>query len=102
MTNRIDTLTDEQAARLPGIRDDWLQVGLSTEPADRARAEAGVAEAYRSAGLEPPRVVIWLDSPMAGAIGAELLPEVCKVAGRQSVGVGADQTARRPQVGATP
>jgi len=34
-----------------------------------------VAEAYRAAGLEPPRRVVWLGSPYAGAIGAWLLAQ---------------------------
>ncbi|WP_327392803.1 hypothetical protein OG533_24205 [Streptomyces sp. NBC_01186] len=32
-----------------------------------------MADAYRAAGLEPPTIFIWLDSPMAGAIGASIL-----------------------------
>src|SRR5690606_19368325 len=63
-------LTPEQEALLSVVRDEWLAVGLSTEPADRSRAEAGVVAAYRAAGLEPPATVIWLDSPLAGAIAA--------------------------------
>ncbi|BAD56343.1 DUF6745 domain-containing protein [Nocardia farcinica] len=70
---RIDQLTDEQAAMLPVIRDEWIRAGLSTEPADRAAAEAGVRKAYAAAGLEPPRLVIWLDSPLAGAIGQAIV-----------------------------
>jgi hypothetical protein len=55
------------------VRDDWLQVGLSTQPADRARAEEGVRLAYQSTGLAPPAVVVWLGSPLAGWIAAALL-----------------------------
>ncbi|WP_432011251.1 DUF6924 domain-containing protein [Streptomyces cucumeris] len=58
---------------LEGVRDHWLEHGFATGPADRGEAEAGVADAYRAAGLEPPTTFIWLDSPMAGAIGAWLL-----------------------------
>jgi len=73
---RLDTLTPAQQALLPQVRDRWLGYGLSTEPADRAGAEAGVAQAYREAGLEPPGIVVWLDSPLAGVIGQELLRQV--------------------------
>ena len=69
----IDTLTVEQEAMLAQVRDEWLAVGLSTEPADRPAAEEGARQAYRRAGLEPPRVVVWLDSPLAGRIGAAML-----------------------------
>ena len=62
-----------RAARLGGrlmvFRDEWLAVGLCTEPADRERAEAGVAAVYRAAGLEPPRIV-WMLPRWADAVPA--------------------------------
>jgi len=75
-TDRLDALTPEQEALLPQVRDEWIGYGLSTEPADRAEAEAGVAQAYREAGLEPPLIVLWLDSPLAGAFGQGMLRQV--------------------------
>ena len=65
----FETLTPEQEAILAGVRDEWLGYGLSCEPANRALAEEGVREAYAAAGLEPPKIIVWLDSPMAGALG---------------------------------
>ena len=79
---KITKLTPAQVARIPEVRDHWLSVGLSTERADRPRAEAGVRLAYEAAGLAPPKIIIWLDSPMAGAMGAALLTGT-KVAGAQ-------------------
>ncbi len=70
---RIDKLTPEQEAMLPGIQAEWIGYGLSTEPANRAQAEAGVIAAYEVANLKPPTHVIWLDSPMAGAVAAAVL-----------------------------
>ena len=72
----IEPLTKEQELLLPAIRDEWIGVGLSTAPANRAEAERGVALAYKAAGLTPPGLIIWLDSPVAGAIGACLLAQV--------------------------
>ena len=80
---RIDFLTDEQAAMLSDVRDEWLAVGLSTKPADRAAAEDGVRSAYRRAGLEPPKLMVWLDSPLAGRIGAAVLGQVAAQIGGQ-------------------
>jgi hypothetical protein len=80
---RVDTLTAEQSAKLAQYREEWLRVGLSTEPTDRPAAERAVAEAYRGAGLEPPKIVIWLASPMAGAVGAAFLAELVKRGGDQ-------------------
>ena len=82
MTARIEQLTEEQTARFSEFREQWLEIGLSTEPADRPRAEAGVKLAYKAAGLKPPSLVIWLDSPMAGAMGAALLRGETKVGKR--------------------
>ena len=61
--------------RLAEFRDKWIKAGLSTEPADRPRAEAGVRLAYETAGLAAPETIIWLDSPAAGVVGASLLAE---------------------------
>jgi len=64
------------------VRDEWLAHGLSTRPADRAEAEAGVREAYEAAGLEAPHVVVWLESPLAGVIGAQCLRLILETLGR--------------------
>ena len=75
---KIKKLTPEQASKLATYRDEWLKIGLSTERADRPRAEAGVKLAYEAAGLAPPKLIIWLDSPLAGAIGAAMLAGTAK------------------------
>ena len=56
--------------------DEWLDCGLTTAPADRAAAEAGVRAAYAAGGLPGPERFVWLGSPRAGAIrAAELAAE---------------------------
>ena len=75
MTTTINKLPAELEARLPAIRDEWLAIGLSTEPADRVAAEAAADMAYRIAGLEPPKLKIWLRSPLEGALGAAMLED---------------------------
>lgn len=72
----LERLTDTQAAWLPVIRDEWVAIGLSTAPADRAAAEEGVRLAYDAAGLAPPSLVVWLRSPREGVVGASLLAQV--------------------------
>ncbi|WP_406304506.1 hypothetical protein OHA61_22250 [Streptomyces sp. NBC_00885] len=73
---RITELTPGQESILPAIRDDWIQHGLSTRPADRPAAEAAVRLAYETAGLEPPKIFVWLDSPLAGCIGSWMLAQI--------------------------
>jgi hypothetical protein len=62
---RIEALTPEQAARMAEFRDRWIQIGLSTAPAERARAEAAIAEAYKAAKLPPPQRIVWCGSPLS-------------------------------------
>ncbi|QXJ26397.1 hypothetical protein AGRA3207_001580 [Actinomadura graeca] len=52
---------------------DWQSVAFGTGPADRGRAEAGVAAAYASAGLDAPARYVWVPSPARGAVAAAVL-----------------------------
>ncbi|MEU8345256.1 DUF6745 domain-containing protein [Spirillospora sp. NPDC048832] len=52
---------------------DWQVEAFATGPADRARAEAGVASAYASAGLPAPERYVWVPSPARGAVAAAVL-----------------------------
>jgi hypothetical protein len=49
-------------SRAAGLRGDWLDVGLSTKPADRELAEHLVARLYGRAGRERPEFR-WVESP---------------------------------------
>ncbi len=71
--SRIDRLTKQQVELMAKVRDEWLSIGLCTEPADRERAQNAVNQAYEAAKLPPPKIIIWLGSPLAGAIGATML-----------------------------
>lgn len=55
------------------IRQDWLGVGLSTEPADRAAAEQILTRLYHRHGRGRPAFV-WVDSPPGGAAQATDVP----------------------------
>jgi hypothetical protein len=74
--SRITKLTPAQQDMLPAIRGEWLTHGLSTAPADRAAAGQGIRDAYTAAGLQPPRFIIWLGSPWAGAIAQAITPAI--------------------------
>ncbi|WP_141583213.1 DUF6745 domain-containing protein [Actinomadura sp. WMMA1423] len=52
---------------------DWQAAAFATGPADRARAEAGVAAAYASAGLAAPERYLWVPSPARGAVAAAVI-----------------------------
>lgn len=60
----IEDLTPEQEAQLDVYMHRWTAIGLSTAPADRARAEDCVKRAYAVAELRPPKCS-WAGSPRA-------------------------------------
>lgn len=47
------------------IRKVWAEIGLSTQAADHKEAEAAIANAYRVAGLDAPRRIVWCGSPFS-------------------------------------
>jgi hypothetical protein len=55
------------------VRAQWLSGLLSTAPADRAAAEAGLKQLYAAAGLPEPRVFFWFASPFGAATASALL-----------------------------
>jgi hypothetical protein len=73
LCDRSVTLTVEQIAHIRQVADGWVQAGLSTRRCDRPRAEALVRSAYRSAGLDEPRHIVWMDSPVGGMFAAAVI-----------------------------
>jgi hypothetical protein len=71
VVKRIDRLTDEQRAAFPVHVERWTKIGLCTDPADRPRAEAGIAGCYRAAGMKPPQIV-WVPSPLVACIAGPI------------------------------
>jgi hypothetical protein len=59
--------SEDAAARLAAYVEDWRRHATSTEPADRAAAEAAIVSLYRNVGLADPDI-IWVPSPLAGAL----------------------------------
>jgi hypothetical protein len=68
LTKQLRHLSPAQEQQLQVLQDKWLAIGLSTQPADRGCAEAGVRLAYRAANLGPPVHLVWFESPLAGAL----------------------------------
>ena len=68
----IKQLTDAQIARFPEFIKKWTDIGLSTQPADRLRAEHGIRLAYETAKLRAPLKIVWTTSPLA-----QVLTESC-------------------------
>lgn len=62
------------AVPFASMRRKWQTIGMSTEPARRKEAEAGILEAYRLAGLQMPQTIVWCGSPFSqGLVRAAIL-----------------------------
>jgi hypothetical protein len=61
---KIEKLTTAQTSKMADYVKRWTEIGLSTLPANRPRAETAIIEMYRVAGLPAPKIV-WCGSPMA-------------------------------------
>jgi hypothetical protein len=70
MQSRINTLSDEQQARLSQWVDGWIESGMRTEPSDREAFESAARKCYDFAGIPWPGRVIWVSSPAALAVAA--------------------------------
>src|SRR5271154_3192822 len=63
MHERIMKLTGEQEKRLIDVRNEWLSIGYSTAPVDRAEATKIIGEFYSRIG-KPKPAVLFFSSPM--------------------------------------
>lgn len=68
----IDSLTPEQEALIPVYLEKFKTIGLSTEPTDKAAAEAAIRRSYEYLAklnlCSATPEIIWADSPMKGII----------------------------------
>jgi hypothetical protein len=62
-TNKIQSLTPEQAAAMPEYVNKWVSIGLSTEPTDEEKGTMAIAKMYEIGGYKLPHVY-WFDSPL--------------------------------------
>jgi hypothetical protein len=71
----ITKLTKEQEDKMSEYADKWIEIGLSTDECDREKAEHWCSEAYKAAGLEPPKQFIWTNNPIECAELADKLDD---------------------------
>lgn len=62
----IDKLTPEQEAKIPEYIEKFREIGLSTAPTDKAKAEKALTESYRYQKLADPKFY-WVKDPYEGA-----------------------------------
>ena len=77
---KITSLTLEQSAQMKGWADKWIDIGLSTEPADFELARDAAMRAYDLIGTPRPTTVLTAASPyaatLAGAVAVTALKEL--------------------------
>lgn len=47
------------------VRQEWKNIGFSTQPANRKEAQAALRKVYAAAGLELPSKIVWCGSPFS-------------------------------------
>jgi len=62
---KIERLTPEQIARFPEYVRRWTAIGLSTQLANREKAEDAIRRAYAAGGRPPPAKIVWCGSPLS-------------------------------------
>ena len=67
MAKLIEKLTEEQKKQIPVYLERYRQIGLSTEPTDRAKAEAAVTASRLYLKQSVPKYV-WAKDPFEGAV----------------------------------
>lgn len=72
----ITELTDKQKNRFVEFRDKWLAIGLSTEPANKPKAEDAIRQMYVASQLKPPSQIIWCGSPRGNGLVRFILQNI--------------------------
>ena len=95
----ITSLTSKQEDLMPVYARRWIDIGLSTERVDPARAEAAIHRIYDLTKHEKPKV-IHVPSPLVGAIASVVIARILlDHAARSAAGVSAVVSAVGSAVG---
>jgi hypothetical protein len=78
MVKRIDSLTDEQKSKFSEWSKKWIDIGLSTEPADFDKATEAAFKEYKLINLDKPMVVLRMSSPYAETVGGAMAWQMLK------------------------
>jgi len=92
---KITSLTDAQKARFGEWSERWIQIGLSTEPADFEAATEAALNGYKLANHSRPTIILRMGSPYAATVGGAMAWMMLRTLFKEGIG---DQV--RDQVGA--
>ena len=69
---KITEITPAQAARFEEWSKKWIEVGLSTEPADFDSATEAALKAYKLCNLHKPQIILRMGSPFTATVGGAM------------------------------
>lgn len=78
MSKPVSALSDEQKAQLKSHAQGWIDIALSTAPADREGFEVAARWAYEDQNLPWHGRVIWVDSPQVLRCAAPVAALFCR------------------------
>lgn len=61
----LEQLTNKQTSRLDEFVQRWTDIALNTDPSNESRAETACRSAYENVDLPPPKLILWVDSPLS-------------------------------------
>ena len=79
----IPKITPEQVARFGEWAEEWIKIGLSTDPADFDKATEAALRAYAYCNLGRPKIVLRMSSPYGATVGGALALDILRNAGTQ-------------------
>ena len=79
----ISKITPEQVARFGEWAEEWIKIGLSTDPADFDKATEAALRAYAYCNLGRPKIVLRMSSPYGATVGGALALDILRNAGTQ-------------------
>ena len=69
---KITQITPEQSARFGELVQEWIAIGLSTQPADFDKATEAALRAYALCNLAQPKIILRMSSPYGATLGGAL------------------------------
>ena len=75
---RIDSLTEEQKSKMKQYVDKWIAIGLRTGETDWDTFDKYMPIVYEKAGLQYPKNVVRVSSPIVGALAASMAESILK------------------------
>src|SRR3990167_1223576 len=77
-TKRIDKLTQEQEMAMKPYAQKWIDIGLKTGNADWKTFDENMPICYQKAGLQYPKRVVRVASPIVGAFASAIAEAILK------------------------